>query len=377
MKESLSMRKYRKCVFTLGLLATAPGVTLAGPLDLLKLGSPSANQPVPARPDNQQVAENIAGVLRTAHLNGTGIEIHFQGGVARISGQVQDASQRAKATYLVEKVPGVERVDNQLTVAEAGPEPLLSQPFSQPPVTAAGAPAALPAAPAIQPAGAPAPAAKTAAGGPSNQEMAERIAKALRKEKLNGYDIQIRFRDGTALLAGGVKDAEQRARAEQAVAAVAGVEHVENRLLVPGRPAGGPPMPPIHPVNFQPPVNGAPPGPLPPNGMPPGQVIPGAPVPDASVYGHPGMGTPHPIYNMPYLPENAWPATAQYPNSAAVQYPTQYSASAWPYIGPFYPYPQVPLGWRQAQLEWDDGHWYLNFRPRTDRWWWFLHPKNW
>jgi hypothetical protein len=80
---------------------------------------------------------------------------------------------------------------------------------------------------------------------------------------------------------------------------------------------------------------------------------------------------------MPYMPEYAWPATAQYPNSAAVQYPTQYSASAWPYIGPFYPYPQVPLGWRQAQLEWDDGHWYLNFRPRTDKWWWFLHPKNW
>jgi hypothetical protein len=84
-----------------------------------------------------------------------------------------------------------------------------------------------------------------------------------------------------------------------------------------------------------------------------------------------------PVLNNPSLPPYAWPSYASYPNSAQVTYPTQYSASAWPYIGPFYPYPQVPLGWRQVQLEWDDGMWNLNFRPRTDRWWWFLHPKNW
>ena len=71
------------------------------------------------------------------------------------------------------------------------------------------------------------------------------------------------------------------------------------------------------------------------------------------------------------------PAYAQYPNYAAVTYPSQYAASAWPYIGPFYPYPQVPLGWRKAQLEWDDGYWNLNFRARTDKWWWFLNPQNW
>ena len=83
------------------------------------------------------------------------------------------------------------------------------------------------------------------------------------------------------------------------------------------------------------------------------------------------------IYNMPNLPQNGWPTYAPYPNSAAVTYPTQYAASAWPYIGPFYPYPQVPLGWRKATLEWDDGSWYLNFRPRTDHWWWFMNPEHW
>jgi len=39
----------------------------------------------------------------------------------------------------------------------------------------------------------------------------------------------------------------------------------------------------------------------------------------------------------------------------------QYSPTAWPYIGPFYPYPQVPLGWRKVCLEWDDGWWFLDF----------------
>ena len=85
----------------------------------------------------------------------------------------------------------------------------------------------------------------------------------------------------------------------------------------------------------------------------------------------------HAVYDQPNLPQHAWPAYASYPNYAQANYPKQYSASAWPYIGPFYPYPQVPLGWRQAQLEWDDGYWNLNFRPRTDRWWWFMDFRNW
>ena len=66
----------------------------------------------------------------------------------------------------------------------------------------------------------------------------------------------------------------------------------------------------------------------------------------------------------PQMPNHAWPAYAAYPNYSAVTYPGQYSASAWPYIGPFYPYPQVPLGWRKVQLEWNDGWWYLDFKNR-------------
>jgi len=66
----------------------------------------------------------------------------------------------------------------------------------------------------------------------------------------------------------------------------------------------------------------------------------------------------------PNLPGYSWPGYAAHPNYGAVSYPKQYSASAWPYIGPFYPYPQVPLGWRKVSLEWDDGWWMLDFHDK-------------
>lgn len=86
------------------------------------------------------------------------------------------------------------------------------------------------------------------------------------------------------------------------------------------------------------------------NGMPQPAYVPGA-----------GAG-PRAAYDQPHLPGYAWPTYAAYPNYAALTYPKQYSATAWPYIGPFYPYPQVPLGWRKVTLEWDDGWWFLDFK---------------
>jgi len=86
------------------------------------------------------------------------------------------------------------------------------------------------------------------------------------------------------------------------------------------------------------------------NGMPHPAYVPGA-----------GAG-PRAAYDQPALPGYAWPTYAAYPNYAALTYPKQYSATAWPYIGPFYPYPQVPLGWRKVTLEWDDGWWFLDFK---------------
>ncbi|QEG39959.1 BON domain-containing protein [Roseimaritima ulvae] len=89
----------------------------------------------------------------------------------------------------------------------------------------------------------------------------------------------------------------------------------------------------------------------------------GQPMPMAPYAG----GQAAPRYDQPYLPNYAWPGYAAYPNYAALSYPQQYSPSAWPYIGPFYPYPQVPLGWRKVSLEWDDGWWFLDFTDRNGR----------
>ena len=72
-----------------------------------------------------------------------------------------------------------------------------------------------------------------------------------------------------------------------------------------------------------------------------------------------------PSYDNAQMPGYAWPSYASYPNYAALSYPQQYSPTAWPYIGPFYPYPQVPLAWRKVSLEWDDGWWFLDFDDRS------------
>jgi hypothetical protein len=82
----------------------------------------------------------------------------------------------------------------------------------------------------------------------------------------------------------------------------------------------------------QPMPMGAQPPPMPMNGAMP------MPVP-AHVPGV-GGGTAPAMYDQPNLPNYAWPTYAAYPNYAALTYPKQYSPAAWPYIGPFYPYPR-------------------------------------
>lgn len=63
----------------------------------------------------------------------------------------------------------------------------------------------------------------------------------------------------------------------------------------------------------------------------------------------------------PNLPRYAWPSYAAHPNYAQVTYPRLYQAKTWPNIGPFYPYPEPPLGWRKVTMEWHDGRWWLDF----------------
>ncbi|MBI3862181.1 MAG: BON domain-containing protein [Planctomycetia bacterium] len=251
------------------------------------------------------------------------------------------------------------------------------------------------------------PAAKSAPAaqrkGSSNQELAEKVAKALRKAQLNQYEIDIDVRSGVVTLVGSIGKPAQRAAAEKAVGSVAGVTRVINRLEVAPtyhkgevqQAAASMPRSPVGSSQYirqaqstRPSYGGIEPGPIAYSGA--------APVPQpapqyAPVNAYPVSSGGPGAYCPPNGPNNAWAGSAQSPNYggvgygsqqgaanyAGVGYGSQQAASAWPYAGPFYPYPQIPLGWRKASLEWDDGYWNLNFRSRTDHWWWYLNPQNW
>jgi hypothetical protein len=227
-----------------------------------------------------------------------------------------------------------------------------------------------------------------------NQELAQRVAKALQKIKLNGFDIQIDARNGVVTLDGTVASLEQRQAAANAIKKVSGVTGVNVRLQVAElagkrgavqpvaatQPGAGGPNAVRRAIYQQGPESGGaiqqvaavqP-------GMPAGMLAqtPSAPM-AVPAYGQPDSMGGHTIYNQPNLPNYAWPSYAQFPNYAGVTYPSQYSASAWPYIGPFYPYPQVPLNWRKATLEWNEGNWNLSFDTKFHRWCWFLDPHQW
>jgi hypothetical protein len=86
----------------------------------------------------------------------------------------------------------------------------------------------------------------------------------------------------------------------------------------------------------------------------------GGPIPAYAPGAGGGIAPAH--FDRPSMPGYAWPSYASYPNYAGITYPRQYSPTAWPFIGPFYPYPQVPLGWRKVTLEWHNGWWNLDFK---------------
>ena len=198
------MRKYRNWILSMGIVA-APGLAVAE--------SPFGNEPTSSAPrpaagqqNNQDVAENIARALRAAKLPGSNIDISVSGGVATLSGQIADARSKESATHLVSSVPGVVQVDNQLQVATAkrpanGPvqQAAFSSPFGETDSHIQQVSNNHPAPPASV----------------DNQVMAERIGAALTNARLSGYDIKIRFIQGTATLAGSVGTPQQRILADQ------------------------------------------------------------------------------------------------------------------------------------------------------------------
>ena len=380
------MRKYGKWLLVLGVLAASPVAASADGFLGGRIRSPFSGSSDKDR--NQAQAEEVASALQNANVRGTDIEIEVRDGVAVLDGKVGEASQRALAQRIAGTVPGIQRVENNLRfVPPTGGQverafATRSADTRDSQVTRAAAFQTADSKPAIQRVNAELPA---GGQGSNNQAVAQQIADSLSQVGLVGYDLEIRFNNGIATLAGDVSTMGQRQAAQAAVSQIPGVQSVNNQLRV----AGPISQTAYVPGAMQMPMAGGQPQMMPPQMMPP-QTMPPQMMPAGYMPGgmQPGMGmdpgmAPSPSgyaptsFNNPHLPQHAWPSYAQYPNSAAVSYPTQYSASAWPYIGPFYPYPQVPLGWREVSLEWDDGQWQLNFNKEKDKWFWVLHPKNW
>jgi BON domain len=213
-----------------------------------------------------------------------------------------------------------------------------------------------------------------------NQRTADAIAASLRANpELSRSRIAIETREGTVLLVGTVANPALRAEAIRRAGGAPGVVSVVDRLTVVGDGR-------VRTVQYQPQqmaMGGGGGGVFHRGGMGMGAPTDGGtasgPVMDGGMAAGPATGAP--AYDGP-LPEGAagmtspavggqpnyaWPSYAPATNFSAVGYPTAYPWQAFPNIGPFYPYPEVPLDWRAVTLRWDDGIWWLDFRKHYTR----------
>ncbi len=217
--------------------------------------------------------------------------------------------------------------------------------------------------------------AKTAAKTPSaaesfNQRMANAIAMYLKAGgQLRGCNVDIAFADGIADISGQVNDMAQRAHALYVVRTIPGVRAVRDRLMVgSGMPtfamAPGfvpPPAPPVAPP--------AAPAVVPTQAVGPEPKLEDKGLPEPlSIMPMPAAPF-NPAYNPPPMPPYAWPTYAPYNNLSRVAYPLEYPYEAWPFIGPMYPFPKVPPGWRGVSLQWEDGHWWYGRKATGHDWW--------
>jgi hypothetical protein len=193
-----------------------------------------------------------------------------------------------------------------------------------------------------------------------NQRMAQAIADSLRASpQLRNYSIDIAFDGGLAVLTGTVSSQAQKREAVRVVSSRPGVERVADQLTVAA---------PLTPVQATDKPNRLPPAiPAGPDTGPPAVNTGNAAKEIPPIFQAPGA-VPYPS-NPPKMPPYAWPTYAPYNNFSRVAYPTGYPYQAWPFIGPIYPFPKVPLGWRAVKLEWDDGTWWFSKVACRHDWW--------
>jgi BON domain-containing protein len=184
----------------------------------------------------------------------------------------------------------------------------------------------------------------------ANQQLANTVADRLRHNaNLKNFRVDVAVADGAAELTGQVTDAAQRDEVLRTVQSVPGVERVRDRMTM----LEGPNVQTAQ-------ATSQPAGPAPVGGMPP------EPLP---IYAAAPGAMPNPQLQPPPLPPNAWPTFAPYNNVSRVAYPNQYPYQAWPFIGPMYPFPKIPLGWRSVSVSWRDGYWWYGREASGHDWW--------
>jgi hypothetical protein len=348
------------------------------------------------RGDDQQIAQQIMQKLKAEKdaggLKGFSIDLQVDEGTVWLSGRVANQQQHERALDLARRVPGVQQVVDDLTVTAPPASNAAGAKTSPAPKAAAtkSLPVAATPLPAIQMnpmMNEPTPAAKPQSSSrnpnsPANSSVLNNVSKVLVSAVNGGHDLEAESKSvqpvsvsqdvasaiGAGPIGSGVDGSVAGSRrsmieAAQPVANVPqplvagaapppGMVPVQMPYMVPVYAGSQMPVPlamgPARTVNYQ--------------GMATADGASGPPVP--MYLPGSGVGIAPARYDHPTMPGYAWPSYAAYPNYAAVTYPKQYSPTAWPYIGPFYPYPQVPLGWRKVTLEWDDGWWMLDFKDR-------------
>jgi hypothetical protein len=207
-----------------------------------------------------------------------------------------------------------------------------------------------------------APTSPTSPTAPTAETLAQTVARLLRESKqLSRYRIQVYHQAGTIDLTGEVADESQRASAIQIARAVPGVVIVRDWLQARESgivPAQAPLIQPI-PLPFPQPVDKDKGG--------KDRIDNQLPEPMPIFQAPPGM--PNTALQPPPMPPYAWPTFAPYNNYSRVAYPQAYPYEQWPFIGPMYPFPRVPLGWRSVSLTWEDGHWWYHRNPTGHDWW--------
>jgi hypothetical protein len=197
----------------------------------------------------------------------------------------------------------------------------------------------------------PAPLPLSATAANPNQQLADAVANRLRgSDAVHGARISIVAQDGVVQITGTVRDASQKARLLAEVKNVTGVAFIRDGVSAVSSDVVQIGQPPLA-------------APVPPTPLPPQM----GPVVEPGALGVPGQITPD--MQAPPLPPYAWPTYAPHNNASRIAYPQAHPYNAFPFIGPYYPFPKVPLGWRKVTLEWEDGHWYLGRNSAPHDYW--------